>query len=122
MFKYRFPIKNKDNVIYRINQMTSADVPCGKSVFGGDLYDAGIHFTESEEKIKGFFLDCSEVSVRGNPLRVRFNGRFISKNDDLFFDVFIYPDIFQMLVWLLRLLSTICLHMQLRTLLVMVVR
>ena len=94
MFKYRFACSNKDNILFSINQIIANDSPCGKSIFGGDLYKSGIHFETYEEKIKGFFLAESEnESHRGSPIRVCFMGEFVQEENDLFFDVYIYPRI-----------------------------
>ena len=49
MFKYRFACSNKDNILFSINQIIANDSPCGKSIFGGDLYKSGIHFEKCEE-------------------------------------------------------------------------
>ena len=98
MFKYRFACSNKDNILFSINQIIANDLPCGKSIFGGDLYKSGIHFEKCEEKIKGFFLAESEnESHRGSPIRVCFLGEFVEEKNDLFFDVYIYPRIVEIL-------------------------
>ena len=92
MFKYRFTCTNRDNILFFINQIIANDLPCGKSIFGGDLYKSGIHFEKYEEKIKGFFLAESEnESHRGLPIRVCFSGEFVEEESNLFFDVYIYP-------------------------------
>ena len=99
MFKYRFACKNKDNIFFAINQIIANDLPSGKSIFGGDLYKSGIHFEICEEKIKGFFLAESEnESHRGAPIRVCFSGEFVEEENDLFFDVYIYPRIVEILL------------------------
>ena len=99
MFKYRFACSNKDNILFAINQIIANDSPCGKSIFGGDLYKSGIHFEICEEKIKGFFLAESEnESHRGAPIRVCFSGEFAEEENDLFFDVYIYPRIVEILL------------------------
>ena len=98
MFKYRFACSNKDIILFSINQIIANDSPCGKSIFGGDLYKSGIHFEVCEEKIKGFFLAESEnESHRGSPIRVRFSGEFVEEENNLFFDVCIYPRIVEIL-------------------------
>ena len=98
MFKYRFDCKNKDDILFAINQIIANDSPCGKSIFGGDLYKSGIHFETCEESIKGFFLAESEnESHRGSPIRVCFSGEFVEEENDLFFDVYIYPRIVEIL-------------------------
>ena len=102
MFKYRFACSNKDNILFSINQIIANDSPCGKSIFGGDLYKSGIHFEICEEKIKGFFLAESEnESHRGSPIRVCFSGEFVEEENNLFFDVCIYPRIVEILFLIL---------------------
>ena len=98
MFKYRFACSNKDNISFSINQIIANDSPCGKSIFGGDLYKSGIHFEVCEEKIKGFFLAESEnESHRGSLIRICFSGEFVEEENNLFFDVCIYPRIVEIL-------------------------
>lgn len=98
MFKYRFTCTNKDDILFRINQIVTNDLPCGKSMFGGVLYKSGIHFEECDEKIKGFYLAESEnKSHRGSPIRVCFCGQFVEEENNLFFDVYIYPRIIEVL-------------------------
>ena len=99
MFKYRFACSNKDNIIFAINQIIANDLPSGNSIFGGDSYKSGIHFEIYEEKIKGFFLAESENELyRGAPIRVCFSGEFVEEENDLFFDVYIYPRIVEILL------------------------
>jgi len=98
MFKYRFSCTNKDNVLSTINQIIANDLPYGKSIFGSDLYKSGIHFENCEERIKGFYLAESEnESHRGSPIRVCFSGEFVEEDNNLFFDVYIYPRIIEVL-------------------------
>ena len=83
-------------MLFRINQIMTNDFPCGKSIFGEDLYKSGIHFQECAEKIKGFYLAESEnESHKGSPIRVCFFGEFVEEENDLFFDVYIYPRIIE---------------------------
>ena len=106
MFKYRFACANKSDILYRIDQMVIKDLPCGKSLFGGDLFKAGIHFEKSGEQIKGFFLAESENgSLRGSPIRVCFSGAFVEENNGLFFDVYIYPRIIEIVFLTVTALS-----------------
>lgn len=105
MFRYRYPCRNKDGFLDRIEYMKSRDLPCGKGLFGKDLYDAGIHFTECGEKVKGFFLKDNEDPVlrgahNGRAVRVWFSGKFTEENGDTYFDVFIYPEIFATVILL----------------------
>ena len=98
MFKYRFVCSNKETAILNINQKMLNDLPCGKSIFGGNLYSRGIHFKECGEKIRGFYLDKSENKHgRGSQIRVCFTGRFVEENGNLFFDCYIYPRIIEVL-------------------------
>ena len=78
MFKQRFACTNKDDILFRINQIIENDSPCGKSIFGGALYKSGIHFQGCGDMIKGFYLAESEnESHRGSPIRVCFSGKFV---------------------------------------------
>lgn len=98
MFKYRFICSNKDDVFYRINQIIESDSPCGKSIFGSGLYKSGIHFQQCDEYIRGFYLaEIENESHRGSPIRVCFYGHFVEDEKDLFFDVYIYPRIIEVL-------------------------
>ena len=96
MFKHRFCCSNKDDILFRVNQIIANDSPYGKSIFGGDLYKSGIHFEKCEEKIKGFYLTASEnESHKGSPICVCFSGNFVEEENNLFFDVYIYPRIIE---------------------------
>ncbi len=98
MFKYRFACTNKDDILTRINQIITNDSPCGKSIFGSNLYKSGIHFQQCDEYIKGFYLAESEnESHKGSPIRVCFYGQFVEEENNLFFDVYIYPRIIEVL-------------------------
>lgn len=99
MFKYAFACSDEDRIRTNVKQMMSNDSPCGKSLFGGDLYGPGVHFQECGEVIRGFYLDVSENEAhRGSPIRVRFRGRFVrDKDDNLFFKVYIYPRVPELL-------------------------
>ena len=98
MFKHRFSCTDKSNILFQINQSIENDLPCGKSIFGGVLYKSGIHFQECGDKIKGFYLAESEnESHRGSPIRVCFSGEFVEEENNLFFDVYIYPRIIEVL-------------------------
>ena len=73
--------------VFHINQLKATDLPCGKSILGGDLFKSGIHFQECNDKIKGFYLSKSEnESHRGSPIRVCFSGEFVEEENNLFFD------------------------------------
>lgn len=99
MIKHRFVCSDKEKIQYRIEQIIVNDLPCGKSIWGGNLYKAGIHFQESADKIKGFYLEESEnESHRGSPIRVCFLGKFAEDAGTLYFDANIYPSIIEMLI------------------------
>lgn len=92
MFKYKITCSCIDTILFKINQIITNDSPCRKSFLGEDLYEAGIHFQECDEKIKGFYLSQSEkCSYRNLPVRMYFDGEFIDEAGSLFFDVKIYP-------------------------------
>lgn len=94
MFVYRINCSNKDRAFDKINKIIENDVPCGKSLFGTDLYKSGIHFQNRNEGIKGFYLDESEnESSKGSPLRVEFSGSIKKENDGYILTVYIYPRI-----------------------------
>jgi len=98
MLKYRLKCKNKEDILFSVNQIIANDSPCGRSIFGGDLYRSGIHFEKCGEKIKGFFLAESEnQSHRGSPIRVCFSGAFVKEEGEVFFEVYIYPRIIEAL-------------------------
>ena len=98
MFKHRYACTDEDDILFRINQIIESDSPCGKSIFGGDLYKSGIHFQVCDDRIKGFNLAESEnESHRGSPIRVCFSGKFVEEENNLFFDVYIYPRIVEVL-------------------------
>ncbi len=98
MFKYRFACTSKDDILFRINKIITNDSPCGKSIFGSNLYKSGIHFQQCDEHIKGYYLEGSEnESHKGSPIRVCFSGAFVEEKNDLFFDVYIYPRIIEVL-------------------------
>lgn len=97
MFKYRFVCSIKEDALLNIKQIMLNDLPCGKTIFGGNLYGRGIHFRECGEKVRGFYIEGSENKVsRGSPIRVCFKGNFVEENGNLFFDCYIYPRIIEM--------------------------
>jgi len=111
MFKYRFVCTNKEIIENKIYQTITNDLPCGKSIFGGDLYKSGIHFQECGEVIKGFYIDESEIeSARGAPIRVCFTGKFVYENQNLFFDVYIYPRIIESIFIIVAFLAISCVN------------
>lgn len=98
MLKHKFICTDKENIKYKIEQMKINDIPCGKSIFGGNLYKSGIHFQECGENIKGFYLaDSENESHKGSPIRVCFLGKFVEEAETLYFDVNMYPNMFQLL-------------------------
>ena len=105
MIKYRFPCTDKENIICDIGQIIMKDFPCGKTLFGGDMYRAGIHFQRCDDIIKGFYIDISEnESSRGGVCRVCFIGKFVENQDELFFDCYIFPAPFEFISLILCLL------------------
>jgi hypothetical protein len=109
MFKYRFVCTSKSDILFYITQIRTNDLPCGKSIFGGNLYKSGIHFKKIEEKITGFYLAESEnESRKGSPIRVCFSGTFVEEENQLFFDVYIYPHIIEMLFLIFALIFLSC--------------
>ena len=98
MFQHRFICTDKERAVFRIHQMMANDLPCGKTLFGGNLYKAGIHFQVRNERIKGYYLNMHEIpSRRGSPIRVCFTGKFVEEAGNLFFDVYIYPRVIEVL-------------------------
>ena len=89
MFRYKWICADKERVLSKIEKFKTDDLPCGKSLFGGDLYGSGIHFQTCGEEIKGFYLTESENEPhRGAPIRIAFSGRFEDGN----FVVSVYPN------------------------------
>ena len=77
-----------------------------KSIWGINLYRAGIHFQDYGEVIKGFYLSEGEdESVHGSPIRICFTGRFLENTQGLFFDVYIYPNIIELLFFVFAFIS-----------------
>lgn len=99
MFKYRFECRSPERSCETVNLYITRDFPDGKNIFGKPLYKAGIHFTECDEEVKGFFIDHSESEhdgihrARGSPIRVCFCGHFTEEDGKTYFDVYIYPKI-----------------------------
>lgn len=102
MFKYSFLCGNEGEIRSTIKQMKEYDFPSGKSIFGGDLYEAGIHFRECDNVVTGFYVDESESeNLKGSPLHLCFRGEFKQLGEELRFDVYIFPHIFELLFLLL---------------------
>ena len=101
MFKYRFVCYDENNVRSYINDAMSNDFSYVKGVWGNYLYCRGLHFLENSTTIKGFFINESEwETVRGSPARIIFKGKFVKINDEIYFDVYIYPQIIEFLFFL----------------------
>lgn len=84
-----------------IERRITADTPCGKGMFGRDLYGEGVHFRSCGKFVGGFYLDMSEAeTIRGTPLRACFKGRFVKKNNEMFFEGHIYPRMHEVLILL----------------------
>ena len=99
MFKYRFECADKARACFKMERIIEKDFPCGKTFFGGNLYKAGIHFQEYDKIIRGFYINIPEIEVKsGSPIRVSFKGEFVQENERLFFDVYIYPRIADVLL------------------------
>ena len=95
MLKLRFLCSDENDIRWVVNQKMTNDFTERKSIWGFDLYRAGIHFTKCNEVIKGFYLDESESESIWTLPRVSFTGRFVRKDDNLFFDIYIYPRIIE---------------------------
>ncbi len=102
MFKYRFKCTDKEVILCKIKQISAKNSTYIKSIFGMRLYESGIHIKRCEDKIEGFFLQESEEEThKGSPVRVCFTGKFTEVNGDLFFEVYIYPKMTELLILLL---------------------
>lgn len=101
MFKYRFNCTDKEAILCKIKQLSANNSTYIKSIFGIRLYESGIHIKSCEDKIEGFFLQESEEEThKGSPVRVCFTGKFTEVNGDLFFEVYIYPKMTELLILL----------------------
>ena len=110
MFKFRFPCEDEDSVRYAFENMMCRDIP-ESGLFGEEYYDAGIHFTQCGERIKGFYINSTERPRsgrrRGRPIRVCFRGRFVERKGKKHFEVYIYPRVWEMLTFLLGFLLVV---------------
>ena len=98
MFRFSFECSDAERVRDTFENIMLRDKPCGKGIFGIDLFGRGVHFKECGETIKGYFIERSEnEGVRGSPLHVSFRGRFVEKDNRTFFEVYIYPSLLQAL-------------------------
>lgn len=94
LFKYRIECYNEDKCRERIQQRIARPTINGKTLWRFNLYRRGLHFTECDKIIKGFYKDeDDDETKRGTPIRVYFRGKFVHEDDRLFFDVYIYPQI-----------------------------
>ncbi len=108
MLKHQFVCSDKEFTRCKFEDLMTYDTPCGKSIFGQNLYSSGIHFTECSEKIRGFYISSSEnESTKGSPIKVSFNGVFLQKEDKTFFEVIIYPNLLQLLFLVIAFLFLI---------------
>ena len=106
MLKYRFYCDDKENMISKFKQMKENDLPCGNNLFGGNLYGEGIHFRKIGNIVTGFYLaDNENESHRGAPIRVSFIGKFTEDNDGVYFIVYVFPRIPQILFFLLVMIE-----------------
>ena len=109
MFRYRFECSDENLARSVMATMQSDSMP---SLFGARLYDSGIHFTEFGKKIKGFYIEESEIrdasrgGRRGSPMRACFSGRFVHKKGKCFFEVSIYPRLFDVILLLVGYAAT----------------
>ena len=98
VFKYRFPCLCEEETRALFENRMLNDAPCGKGLFGTDLWRQGLHFTECGERIKGFYLPEHECnSTRGSPIRTTFFGKFVKDGDNTFFEVYIYPRVIEII-------------------------
>lgn len=100
MFKHHFLCYDESLARAKIEHIMSNDSPYG-SFLGSKLYKSGIHFTSCNETIKGFYLDENEGSARGASIRICFEGQFVTKDGEHFFDVLIYPKIIEIVFLIL---------------------
>ena len=108
VFRHQFICSDKELTRCKIENLMTCDTPCGRGIFGQNLYASGIHFTECGDKIKGFYISSSEnESTKGSPIKVSFNGTFSRKEDKTFFEVIIYPNLLQYLFLVIAILFLI---------------
>ena len=107
MFKFHFVCSDEERVRTDFENMILRGTPCGKGIFGNDLFGRGVHFKECGDKLKGFYINESENNgTRGSPLRVYFRGKFVRKKNKTFFEVYIYPGLIELLFILAVYIST----------------
>ena len=99
MFKYSFKCDSELMARAEITNMMMNDLPIGKSPFGKEFFRKGIHFTECDEKVKGYYLSSDECDRRGVN-RIMFSGKFVETECGTFFNVYIYPKIIEVLLLL----------------------
>lgn len=91
MFKYRFVCRDRDNALFRINNMMMNDAPYTKTWFGGNPYKSGIHFRSVSKNVAGFYLNNYDDDIfMSDQIRVWFFGKFVEENQGLFFDAYIF--------------------------------
>lgn len=94
MYRYRFKCSDEDRVRAHIERRISSDVPDVMGIFNSKFYKKGIHFKLCGEYICGFYLPRDAKPKTGSnasPFRVCFRGRFIKKENETVFEVYIYP-------------------------------
>lgn len=108
-FKYTFLCANTAEARSTFADMAEGDYPYDTWFFGlVKLWRKGLHFRSTGERYKGFFVPEHEVgSTRGAPIRASFNGRFVKKGENTFFEVYIYPRPIELLFLLSVLISAI---------------
>lgn len=100
MLKFRYRCTDENRVREGFEAMMLRDRPCAKELFGY-RYLKGIHFRECGERIVGFYVTQSETFTRGGAsTRISFRGRFMKKNGETFFEVYIYPEAIPFLLFL----------------------
>ena len=98
MFKYRFPCGNESEIRSEIMSIMMNDLPLDRTWLGKELHRQGLHFTECDKRVKGYYLSGDEDKHRrGSPIRTCFSGKFVSDGINTYFDVIIYPKLFEFL-------------------------
>ncbi len=99
LFKYQFECADENFIRNKFQNLMDNDRPCGRGIWGNNLYRQGIHFTEYSEKIKGFYIDSSEnESARSSSIKIYFSGKFVYEENKTVFKVYIYPRIIEIVI------------------------
>ena len=94
MFKYRFECLSEDAARQRICQWMECEPYIGESLWGEKYFCEGLHFSSCGKIIKGFYsLESDDNGHRGRPIRANFRGKFVRKNDSVFCETYIYPNV-----------------------------